>query len=173
MDIVVTPDPSQPQRGTLTFGAHTYDCVLGRNGVSQTKREGDGATPVGRFLLRRVLYRADRLPPPRTSLPVETITTDAGWCDAPEDPAYNMPVVLPYSASAESLWREDGLYDVIVILGHNDAPVIPGAGSAIFLHVAPADGGPTAGCIAMARAALVALLGAVDKETAVVIRRDS
>jgi L,D-peptidoglycan transpeptidase YkuD (ErfK/YbiS/YcfS/YnhG family) len=170
MDIIVTPDPSRPQRGTLAFGARIYDCVLGRSGVSQNKREGDGATPAGRFPVRRVLYRADRLPLPRTVLPLATIATDAGWCDAPEDRAYNAPVTLPYPASAEAMWREDDLYDVVVILGHNDAPVIPGAGSAIFLHVAPADGGPTAGCVAMTRSALIDLLGVIDRETAVIIQ---
>jgi L,D-peptidoglycan transpeptidase YkuD (ErfK/YbiS/YcfS/YnhG family) len=167
MDIIVTPDPQLPYVGELTFGARTYTCVLGRNGVRMDKREGDGATPVGYFPLRRVLYRSDRITLPQTRLPVAAITARDGWCDAPDDRSYNTQVILPYAASAERMFRDDGLYDVVVVLGHNDAPVVPDAGSAIFLHVAPPHGLPTAGCIAMVKPALLDLLRAVDTTTAV------
>ena len=93
--------------------------------------------------------------------PRRAIRDDDGWCDAPEDPAYNRPVRLPYPASAEALVREDGLYDVIVILGHNDDPPRPGAGSAIFLHCARPDYGPTLGCVALAKPDLLTLLKAM------------
>jgi len=125
--------------------------ALGRRGVTATKREGDGATPIGRFRLRRACYRPDRVPVPQTALPVRALAPDDGWCDAPDDPLYNRPVRLPYPASCESLWRTDGLYDLLVVLGHNDLPVVPGAGSAIFLHVAAPDATPTAGCVALGR----------------------
>ncbi len=143
-DIVVTP----PDR--LLAGGRAFACVLGPPGVTARKREGDGATPIGRFALRRVLYRADRIAPPATGLPVTPIDKDDGWCDAPDDPAYNRPVRLPYAASHERLWRTDHLYDIVVVLGHNDDPPVAGAGSAIFMHVARDDGGPTQGCIALA-----------------------
>lgn len=144
--------------GWLTGPAGRIRCALGRGGVRRDKREGDGATPLGCFHLRRVLYRPDRLPPPATALPVRALTPDDGWCDDPADPRYNHPVRRPYPASHEQLWREDGLYDVIVVLGHNDDPVIPGHGSAVFLHVARPDFSPTAGCIAMALPDLLNLL---------------
>src|SRR5438552_738978 len=99
MDMIVTPDPAQPERGVLSFGARHYRCVLGRTGVNTRKQEGDGATPAGRFALRRVLYRADRIARPQTCLPVAAIAKNDGWCDAPHDPAYNTPVALPYAAS--------------------------------------------------------------------------
>jgi L,D-peptidoglycan transpeptidase YkuD (ErfK/YbiS/YcfS/YnhG family) len=169
-DLIVTVDPRTPQRGLLTFKGQSYPCVLGRSGARIDKREGDGATPIGRFVLRRVLYRADRGPAPVTALPVTAIAADDGWCDAPENPAYNQPVKLPYPASAESMMREDRLYDVVVVLGHNDMPVRPGDGSAIFLHVAPVDGGPTAGCVALAPESLRAILSSVGPDSAVVIR---
>jgi L,D-peptidoglycan transpeptidase YkuD (ErfK/YbiS/YcfS/YnhG family) len=79
-----------------------------------------------------------------------------GWSDDPADPAYNRPVHLPRPFSAESLLREDDAYDVIVILGHNDAPPVPGQGSAIFLHLS--EGRPTAGCIAIDRGDMLKLL---------------
>src|SRR5262245_196450 len=94
-DLVVIPDPHNPQRGTLAFRGKTYACSLGRGGVRKDKREGDGATPVGRFALRRVLYRADRGAKPQTALHVDAIAATDGWCDAPDDAAYNRPVTLP------------------------------------------------------------------------------
>ncbi len=154
--LVVTADPENPQRGRLTYAGRSYPCVLGRAGISTSKREGDGATPVGRFPLRRVLYRADKLPAPQTQLPVGIIGRTDGWCDAPDDALYNRPVTLPYPASAENMWRDDALYDVVVVIGHNDDPVVPAAGSAIFMHVAGHE--PTAGCIAFSREYLLDIL---------------
>ncbi len=144
--------------GRLVVGARTFRAVVGRGGVRRDKREGDGATPVGLLPLRRVLYRADRLPPPMCSVPVEPVAPDDGWCDDPNDTAYNRLVRLPYEASHEELWRQDDLYDVIGVLGWNDSPVQRGRGSAIFLHVARRDYGPTEGCIALARTDLLSVL---------------
>ncbi len=108
-------------------------------------------TPAGRFVFRRALYRADRLAAaPATALPRAALTPEDGWCDDPADPAYNQPVSLPYGARHERLWREDRLYDVIVVLGQNDAPVAPGLGSGIFLHVAAPGFTSTKGCVALA-----------------------
>lgn len=149
--------------------------AFGRSGViaSQGKREGDGATPLGVWPLRRVWWRADRLAkPPRTGLPLRVIASDDGWCDAPGDPAYNRPVRLPYPASAEEMWRQDGLYDVVVELGHNDDPPVPGLGSAIFLHVARSDFGPTQGCLALALPDLLDLLGLVGSQPAALLVTD-
>ena len=140
------------------WGAHTWRCAVGKGGLTETKREGDGATPVGVWPLRRLLYRDDRLARPRTGLTCRAIARDDGWCDAPDDPAYNQPVMLPYPASHEVLRREDALYDLVVVLGYNDAPAVPGRGSAIFLHVARDDYGGTEGCVALAKPDLLHLL---------------
>lgn len=158
MDITVRPDG--PSQGRVTWPGGSARCALGRGGVRTDKREGDGATPVGCFPLRRVLWRADRLPPPVTGLPVAPIGPDDGWCDDPADPAYNTPVNRPYPASHESLWRDDGVYDVILVMGHNDDPPVPGLGSAVFVHLARPDWEPTAGCVALALPDLLALLAA-------------
>lgn len=145
--------------GFLIQGERRLTCALGKGGIVAHKREGDGGTPVGTFALRRVLYRPDRLPaPPQTALPVAPIAPADGWCDAPGDAAYNRPVTLPYPASAEAMWREDGLYDVVVVLGHNDDPPVPGLGSCIFLHVARPAYAPTEGCVALALEDLLAVL---------------
>ena len=95
---------------------------------------------------------------PASGLAQDPIRPDDGWCDAPSSPMYNQAVRHPYAASAEHLWRADHLYDIIVVLGHNDAPVVPGHGSAIFLHVARADLSPTEGCIALNLNDLLAFL---------------
>jgi len=119
---------------------------------------------------RRQAFGPDRAGAPATRLPTMPLEPDDGWCDAPEDPAYNQPVRLPYVASAEHLWREDRIYDVIVILGYNDDPVVPGAGSAIFLHLARPDYAPTAGCVALAPTDLAHLLSHARVGDAVRIR---
>lgn len=141
-------------------GRREFHCALGPAGIVGKKREGDGGTPVGRFPLRRVLYRADRMKPPATGLPTAALNPDDGWCDAPDDPNYNRPVTLPYPASHERLWRDDAVYDIIVILGHNDDPPVPGHGSAIFLHVARPDFTDTEGCVALALEDLKTVLAA-------------
>ena len=144
MRATVTPN------GNLVLGVNTFRAALGRGGVRAGKCEGDGATPVGLMPLRMVLYRADRGAAPGCAVPVRTILPHDGWCDDPADAAYNRPVRLPIDASAEALWRDDAVYDIIGVLGWNDAPVRPRLGSAIFLHVARADFAPTEGCVALA-----------------------
>ncbi|MEQ8966083.1 MAG: L,D-transpeptidase family protein [Azospirillaceae bacterium] len=164
---------ADPRTGRLSWpsadGRRELACALGTGGVRADKREGDGATPVGRFALRRVLWRPDRLSAPTTALPAAPIDPADGWCDDPADPAYNGPVRLPFPASHERLWREDGLYDVVVVLGHNDDPIVPGAGSAVFLHCARPTLAPTAGCVAVAREDLVALLAECGPGTVIEI----
>jgi L,D-peptidoglycan transpeptidase YkuD (ErfK/YbiS/YcfS/YnhG family) len=162
MEITVTAQAIDPQLGTLSWpvanGQRSVRCALGRAGLAANKREGDGATPIGRFPLRRVLYRADRLTLPRLALATAAIEPGDGWCDDPASPDYNRQVRLPIEANHEHLWRMDSLYDIVVVLGHNHDPPVPGAGSAIFLHVASADYRPTEGCVAVAREDLMALL---------------
>jgi len=170
MDIVVTPDGLEATTGALVLGDFRCCCSLGRSGITSEKHEGDGATPLGRFPLRRVLYRPDRLDPPRSALSVMPLKPEDGWCDDSGDSQYNQPVILPYDGHCESLWREDGAYDVIVVLGHNDAPVVPHGGSAIFLHLATPGYSPTEGCVAVTRGDLLGLLAAVEPETAMEIR---
>jgi L,D-peptidoglycan transpeptidase YkuD (ErfK/YbiS/YcfS/YnhG family) len=166
MDLIVTRDGTAWR---ASFGARVCSCAIGRGGVAADKHEGDGATPAGCWPLRRVLFRPDRLRAPETPLTVAALDPEDGWCDAPEDPRYNQPVRLPYPARHEELWREDGIYDVIVVLGHNDEPPIPGKGSAIFLHVAREDYGPTEGCVALALPDLLSFLAEAGADSRVCV----
>jgi len=156
--------------GFANWGGLSLRCAMGRGGIRREKREGDGATPVGAWPMRRLLFRADRVGEPETRLPKQAIAPSDGWCDAPGDRSYNLPVSLPYPASAEALWREDRVYDLIIPLGYNDAPVVPGMGSAIFLHLARPDYAPTEGCVALAAPDLVRVLAEADTGARVVIR---
>ena len=153
-------DISVQAPGVLAYGRTSVGCALGRGGVSGDKLEGDGTTPAGRFPLKRVMYRPDRLDRPGTALPVRELGPDDGWCDAPGCPDYNRLVRLPHGGSFESLWRQDDIYDVLVEIGFNDDPVIDGRGSAVFLHVARAGYPATEGCVALALGHLLDLLAA-------------
>ena len=158
--------------GFLDLGGEKVRCALGWSGVKPAadKREGDGASPAGVWPIRRVLYRPDRGPAPTTAFDPQPISRHDGWCDDPKDAAYNRPVHLPYPASAEHMWMENGVYDIVVVLGHNDDPVTPGMGSCIFLHLSKPDYSPTQGCVAIARPDLEALLAKARPGDAVEIR---
>jgi len=136
--------------GFLSGAGLRFRAVCGAAGVTAHKQEGDETTPAGVLPLLRVLYRADRGKAPRCAVPIEPIAPDDGWCDDSSHAAYNQQIRLPHPARHEVLWRGDGIYDIAGVLGWNVAPIRPGRGSAIFLHVAAADFGPTAGCIALA-----------------------
>jgi L,D-peptidoglycan transpeptidase YkuD (ErfK/YbiS/YcfS/YnhG family) len=150
MELIVAAD------GTARWGARVMRCAIGRSSIRADKREGDGATPIGSFPMRIVLHRGAA---PATGLAVAALAPHDGWCDDPSHPDYNTKVALPHAARCETLWREDHLYDLIVVLGYNDAPVVPGKGSAIFLHLARDGYAPTEGCVALARDDLVFVLG--------------
>ena len=164
---LVTASPRET-RARLRFGDVEVPCAIGRSGIDHRKREGDGLTPVGVWPMRRVLYRPDRLPAPDTGLATSALEPDDGWCDDPADPVrYNRPVKLPYDGSHERMWRDDHLYDIVVVLGHNDDPPVSGMGSAIFMHVARDDYGPTEGCIALSREDLLRVLSRCGPRTVV------
>jgi L,D-peptidoglycan transpeptidase YkuD (ErfK/YbiS/YcfS/YnhG family) len=149
----------------LSYGKLDLPCRIGTAGAiaMQDGREGDAKTPLGQYRLRFGLYRADRLPRPRSDLTFRPLRQDDGWCDAPDDPAYNRFIRLPYPAkekqvSHETLWREDGAYDIIIVMSHNDSPPVPNLGSAVFIHIAQPDDRNTLGCIALEPEAMVKLL---------------
>lgn len=156
--IAVIPSAGDRSRGTLRFAGHLAPCALGRAGVARAKHEGDGATPFGHFRFVRVYYRPDRVGRPATLLPIAPLRPDLGWCDDPADRNYNRPVRLPFTARHERLWRKDRLYDLLVVLDYNLARPVPGAGSAIFLHLATPGFAPTAGCVAVAPAMMRQIL---------------
>jgi len=151
--------------GTLKIGAELYRCALGRKGVGVKEKEGDGLTPAGRFSLGPVYYRDDRLKRPKTNLTCIPISENDGWSDDPTDPAYNQPVKLPHPYSHEILFRDDHLYDVLIVMDYNREPTVAGKGSAIFMHVAKSSYEATEGCVALELSDLEAVLEHCDDYT--------
>lgn len=165
---VLTLSP-RATRGILKAGELQFACSLGRSGARHLKREGDGASPKGSWQLRRLFYRADRMLPPGGSIPSRPLRADDGWCETVGDRNYNRLVRLPYAASHETMKRPDGLYDIVIETSHNERPRIQGHGSAVFFHLRRADGGPTAGCIAVSLRDMRIILGLIGPATRLVI----
>jgi L,D-peptidoglycan transpeptidase YkuD (ErfK/YbiS/YcfS/YnhG family) len=166
MNLIVT---TAADGAWLDWGAGKKRAAIGPGGIAIKGGEGDGITPRGTFAVREIFYRADRTPKPVTSLPWRATRENDGWCDAPDDPNYNRLVKLPYPARTEAMWREDHLYDLVVVLGYNDDPVVPGKGSAIFLHLARPDFSATHGCVALAYDDALAAIAQLEPGDQVVI----
>jgi L,D-peptidoglycan transpeptidase YkuD (ErfK/YbiS/YcfS/YnhG family) len=151
-------------RARITGPDFDQPCGLGKGGViaATKKHEGDGKSPIGSWVVRKGWYRPDRLLRPLSEIIFDPLGPRDGWCDDPNDIAYNRPVLRPYPASHEALWRDDGLYDLVIALGQNDDPPVAPLGSAIFLHCAKYDQDgaikPTLGCVSIARTALESLV---------------
>ena len=158
-----------PRRGWLTGGGLTIPVALGRGGILANKREGDGGTPRGTFRARRLWWRADRHKRPRTFLPARAIAAQDAWCENPADWHYNQPIRLEGDRGGDRLKRDDHLYDFIVEIDHNTLPRIAGRGSAVFLHLARENFGPTAGCVSMTEAAMLRLLRRLGPRTQIII----
>lgn len=154
----------------VEIAGRTFACVIGKEGKTATKQEGDGKSPCGTFPLRQLLYRADRVRKPITGLPVQPIRREDGWCDDPSHPAYNTHVVLPFSGRHEVLWRDDNAYDYVVVIGYNDNPVRGGAGSAIFMHLMQPDGRGTEGCVALSGNDMREVLALLGPRSTITIR---
>ena len=161
--------PGPKTRGVLIAGQLVLPVALGRSGINTNKREGDGATPRGRFRLRRLWWRADRSLRPRTLLPLRPIRRDDAWSEDPGDRRYNRPVRRKAGEPGDRLWRDDHLYDLIIELDHNCRPRVAGRGSAVFVHVARPGYAPTAGCVALESNALKRLLPRLGPHTRIVI----
>jgi L,D-peptidoglycan transpeptidase YkuD (ErfK/YbiS/YcfS/YnhG family) len=160
-DMVVSP------RG-LRFLGRTLPCKIGRGGVSDHKREGDGATPRGVHRIVGMLYRPDRMARP-ADWAVPILPGDL-WSDDPRDEDYNLMVRVPYPHGHEALRRPDPLYDLVLITGWNWPRAQRGAGSAIFIHQWRKPGHPTAGCIGLARSDLHWIAPRIRHDTRLIVR---
>ncbi|HMK71340.1 MAG TPA: L,D-transpeptidase family protein [Xanthobacteraceae bacterium] len=167
--IEVRPRPGRRSRGWLRAGPFLMPVALGRAGVKADKREGDGGTPRGRFRPVRLWWRADRLPPPRTLLPVRRIGPGEAWCEDPADRRYNRPFRRSANEPGDRLCRDDALYDVFLELDYNTRPRVAGRGSAVFVHIARPGLAPTAGCIALNRKELLVLSARISAKTRIII----
>lgn len=137
------------KNGFLTGKDEKYKCSIGYNGLSDNKTEGDGCTPVGTFKIIKILYRPDKINNNKFKLKSEIIEQMDGWCDDVHSDCYNQKIKFPFECSAEHLYRNDDLYDIVCLIDYNMFPIIKGKGSAIFLHVASNDYAPTQGCVAI------------------------
>jgi len=168
--IHISTRPGRRWQGVLRAGSLTVPVAVGRGGVRANKREGDGATPAGRFQALRLWWRADRLPRPASlRLPPRRIGRSDAWCEDPSDRRYNRPFRRSAREPGDRLWRDDGLYDVFVEIDHNTRPRVAGRGSAVFIHVARPGFAPTAGCIALRRGDLLQLVRRIGPKTRIVI----
>jgi len=163
--IRVRTRPGRRSHGVLIAGSRAILVVLGRAGIRANKREGDGATPAGCYRPLRLWWRADRRPRPQASLPVRRIGPDLAWCENPADRRYNRPFRRSANEPGDRLWRADRLYDLIIEIDHNTRPRVAGRGSAVFLHLARPDRGPTAGCVAMGAGELRWLLSRISAKS--------
>jgi len=151
--------------GRLSWPSGSTRAAIGKGGARVLKREGDLATPIGDFALLRGFFRADRVKLPATAMPMSALTPNDAWVDDVKDAEYNRFVRLPYRAHVEQLWRQDDIYDVLIVVGYNLFPTVAGAGSAIFLHIARKTFSPTVGCVAIEREALLRLLPLLGPES--------
>jgi L,D-peptidoglycan transpeptidase YkuD (ErfK/YbiS/YcfS/YnhG family) len=161
----VQADSGETSLAWARLGDKRWRCTVGAGGIREDKVEGDAATPAGIFPLRRILFRNDRLVLPKVRLPARPINQHDGWCDDPRSATYNRLVRIPNEWTHERMWREDELYDLVVVVGYNDDPPEGEWGSAIFLHVARQDYSPTRGCVAFARDDLLELVRLIGPQT--------
>ena len=149
----------------LYFQKYKLRCSIGKRGISINKKEGDKKTPKGKFKLKYILYRKDRMPNLKTKLKKIEIKKNMGWCDDPGSKHYNKIINYPFKYSAEKLWRKDNIYDVIIIIDYNLNPIIKNKGSAIFLHIAKQRYKPTNGCIAVSKKNIKLISLEINKKT--------
>ena len=162
MDIVV-------KNGFLTYENQKCKCSIGYNGLTNNKSEGDGCTPVGTFKINKILYRPDKINNNIFSLDSEIIEESNGWCDDIDSDLYNQKINFPFNQSAECLYRNDDLYDIVCVIDYNLNPIIKGKGSAIFLHVASDDYSPTHGCVAIKKNDLLQIALELEKDSTITI----
>jgi L,D-peptidoglycan transpeptidase YkuD (ErfK/YbiS/YcfS/YnhG family) len=168
--IRIVARPGRRSLGWLCAGPVVVPVALGRGGIKADKREGDGATPRGRFQPIRLWFRADRLQRPSTLLPVRTIRRADAWCEDPTDRRYNRSFRRSANEPGDRLWRDDHLYDLVIEIDHNTRPCVAGRGSAVFIHLARPGYAPTAGCVALPRSAMRRLLGRIGPNTLITVQ---
>jgi L,D-peptidoglycan transpeptidase YkuD (ErfK/YbiS/YcfS/YnhG family) len=170
-NIVVRPKPGNKSQGLLAIDGRVMVCALGKGGIKALKREGDGGTPLARMRLLSCYVRTEHVVSRATLLPQARISPMLGWCEVPGDRNYNRPVRLPYAASHETMRRQDGLYDIVIVMDWNIVPRRRNGGSAIFFHMARPGLTPTEGCIALPGDALRRLLPKLSEKSVLTVKR--
>jgi L,D-peptidoglycan transpeptidase YkuD (ErfK/YbiS/YcfS/YnhG family) len=153
----------------LYYLKYKIKCSIGKEGITRNKKEGDLKTPKGKFKLKLIFYRKDKIKILKTSLKKIAIKKSMGWCDDIKSKKYNKLISFPFKYSAEKLWRKDNIYDVAIVLNYNLNPVKKNKGSAIFLHIAKKNYIPTRGCIAINEKDMLNLTTNLKKNSAIII----
>ena len=149
----------------LFLDQYKIKCSIGKRGIGTKKKEGDQITPKGKFKIKSILYRKDRVNNFRCKFVKLAIQKNMGWCDDPNSKSYNKLIRFPFKYNAEKLYRSDNTYDIILILNYNLNPIRKGKGSAIFIHVAKKKFNKTLGCIAISKKDLKKVIKKINKKT--------
>jgi L,D-peptidoglycan transpeptidase YkuD (ErfK/YbiS/YcfS/YnhG family) len=155
--------------GFLKYKDLKFKCALGKAGIGKKKLEGDQITPKGTYKIVEIYCRKDRLKKISSKFKLIEIKKNMGWCDDPKSKKYNQLIKLPSKYSHENLYRENSIYDLILVLNYNMNPIIKNKGSAIFIHIANKKFKNTEGCIAIKKKNLVRLVKIINKKTLVII----
>ena len=155
--------------GYLKYKNFIFRCALGKNGIKKKIQEGDNITPKGIFKIIKIYYRPDKIKKIKTLIKKIKIRKNMGWCDDSKSRFYNQQIKLPTKSGHEKLYRNDNLYDLIVVLNYNIDPIIKNKGSAIFLHIAKKSYQKTKGCIALKREHLIEIISKIKKNTKIKI----
>ena len=155
--------------GYLKYKDFKFKCALGKAGVGKKKIEGDNITPKGTFEIVKIYYRSDRIKKIYSKIKLFKINKKMGWCNDPTSKKYNQLIKLPSKYTHEKLYRQDNVYDLVVVLNYNTTPIIKNKGSAIFIHVAKKNYKKTAGCVALKKKHLVKLIKNIKNKTKIII----
>jgi len=155
--------------GYLKYKNLKFRCALGKAGVKKKTMEGDNITPKGTFKIIKIYYRSDKIKKIETLIKKNKINRSMGWCDDPNSRFYNELINLPTKYSHEKLYRNDSLYDLIVVLSYNTNPIIKNKGSAIFMHIGKNSYKKTKGCIALKKEHLIKIISKIKKNTKIKI----
>ena len=153
----------------LVYNNYKAKCSIGKRGIGYKKKEGDLITPKGRYRIKYILYRKDRIKRIQTKIKKIIIKKNMGWCDDSNSKSYNKLIKLPSTFSYEKLYRSDNVYDIILVLNFNMKPIIKHKGSAIFIHVSKSNYKKTEGCVALKKIHLLKILKDLKKNTLVKI----
>jgi L,D-peptidoglycan transpeptidase YkuD (ErfK/YbiS/YcfS/YnhG family) len=155
--------------GYLKYKNLKFRCALGKAGIKNKEKEGDNITPRGIFEITKILYRPDKIKKIKAFIRPIKIKKNMGWCDDSKSDYYNQQIKLPNKFGHERLYRNDNLYDIILVLNYNTNPIIKKKGSAIFIHVSKNSYKKTKGCIALKKKHLLKLIPLIKKNTKIKI----
>ena len=154
----------------LLYRSYKLKCSIGKHGITNSKKEGDLATPKGVFGLGLLYFREDRNQYFKTKLKKRVIKKNMGWCDDVKSKKYNKEIYFPFKYKAEKLYRKDKIYDIFLNIKYNQSPAAKGKGSAIFLHLTDKNYKPTRGCVALKKKDFLKILPLINKNTKISIR---